>query len=84
MMEYFLSGAICAGFLTAAMFFIRFWRRTRDRLFLFFSVAFALLLAERLVRLALDIQSEWLPSVYGIRLAAYGLILIAIIDKNRR
>jgi len=84
MLEPFLSGAICLALLTIIMFFVRFWRSTFDRLFLFFVVAFALLLAERLVRLAMDLHSESLPIVYGIRLAAYGLILVAIIDKNRR
>ena len=84
MLEPFLSGAICFALLTIIMFFVRFWRSTSDRLFLFFAVAFSLLLAERLVRLAMDLNSESLPVVYGIRLAAYGLILVAIIDKNRR
>jgi hypothetical protein len=84
MLESFLSGAICLALLTIGMFFVRFWRSTRDPLFLFFSVAFQLLLVERLLRLALDLDSEWQPIVYSIRLAAYGLILVAIIDKNRR
>jgi hypothetical protein len=84
MLESFLSGAICLALLTIIMFFVRFWRSTHDRLFLFFSVSFLLLLVERLARLTMDIHSEWLPTVYGIRLAAYGLILLAIIDKNRR
>ena len=84
MMEPFLSGAICLALLTIMLFFVRFWRSTRDRLFLFFTVAFTLLLAERLVRVGMDLRSEFLPVVYGIRLAAYGLILVGIIDKNRR
>ena len=84
MLESFLSGAICLGWFTIGLFFIRFWHSSRDRLFLFFTVAFALLLLERLLRLAMDLHSEWLPTVYGLRLAAYGLILIAIFDKNRR
>jgi len=84
MMEPFLSGAICLALLTIILFFVRFWRSTRDRLFLFFTVAFSLLLAERLVRVGMDLHSEFLPVVYGLRLAAYGLIVVAIIDKNRR
>jgi membrane-associated PAP2 superfamily phosphatase len=84
MLEFFLSGAISAGYLIIALFFVRFWQSTRDRLFLFFSTAFGLLLVERLVRLAMAVESEWLPTVYLFRLAAYGLILVAIIDKNRR
>jgi hypothetical protein len=84
MMEPFLSGAICLALLTIILFFVRFWRSTRDRLFLFFTVAFTLLLTERLVRVGMDLHSEFLPVVYGIRLAAYGLILVGIVDKNRR
>ena len=42
------------------------------------------LLTERLVRVGMDLHSEFLPVVYGIRLAAYGLILVGIVDKNRR
>ncbi|RYD82983.1 MAG: hypothetical protein EOP84_08570 [Verrucomicrobiaceae bacterium] len=84
MLESFLSGAICVGFFTVALFFIKFWRSSGDRLFLLFSIAFGLLLSERIVRLAMDLQSEWSPAVYGIRLVAYGLIIAAIIDKNRR
>ena len=39
----FLSGAITMGFLMAALFFLSFWRSTRDSLFLAFAIAFALL-----------------------------------------
>ncbi len=72
------------GFLVSALFFIRFWKTTRDRLFLFFSMAFGLLLAERVVRATLDLRSEWIPAVYMFRLIAFGLILFAIFNKNRR
>jgi membrane-associated PAP2 superfamily phosphatase len=84
MLESFLSGAISMGFLVSALFFIRFWKTTRDRLFLFFSMAFGLLLAERVVRATLDLRSEWIPAVYMFRLIAFGLILFAIFNKNRR
>jgi hypothetical protein len=39
----FLSGAVALGFFVCGLFFLRFWRRTRDQLFLAFSLAFALL-----------------------------------------
>jgi hypothetical protein len=84
MLEAFLSGAICMGFLVISLFFLRFWRTTRDRLFLFFASAFGLLLCERVVRAALDLRTEWIPAVYLFRLVAFGLILCAVIDKNRR
>jgi hypothetical protein len=84
MLDPFLSGTICMGCFVIALFFLRFWRTTRDRLFLFFAIGFTLLLIERIVRTTLEIQTEWIPAVYLFRLAAYGLILYAIFDKNRR
>lgn len=72
------------GFLAISLFFFRFWKTTRDRLFLFFSMAFILLLVERIVRASFDIQTEWIPAVYLFRLAAYGLLISGVIDKNRR
>jgi len=79
----FVAGLLSAGYAVAALFFARFWRDTRDRLFAYFAVAFALLAAQRtaLVLVADDPgAATWL---YGVRLVAFLLILHAIIDKNR-
>ena len=59
-------------------------KRTRDRLFLFFAAAFVVLTAERMIRVPNGLELEWAPYVYSIRLAAFVLILVAIVDKNRR
>ena len=78
-----LSGVVAAGSLVVALFFLRFWRTTRDRFFLFFALSFTL---EAINRTLLGVQNgsgEDQPAYYLIRLVAYGLILIAIIDKNR-
>ena len=40
---YFLTGAVTFGFFVASLFFLRFWRRTGDTLFMAFALAFALL-----------------------------------------
>jgi hypothetical protein len=80
----FLSGAVTALFLIAALFFLRFWRKMRDGLFLAFAWAFLLLgLGQALLTLAVipDEERSWL---YLVRLAAFALILAAIIRKNRR
>lgn len=45
-MSEFLRGAVAACCLLAGLFFLRFWKLTRDRLFLLFSVAFLDLRAE--------------------------------------
>lgn len=84
MTEYsFLSGMVTAGFLLAGLFFLRFWRRTGDSLFLSFACAFWLLgLGQALLALT-DIPVEERSWLYVIRLAAFSLILLAIYRKNR-
>jgi hypothetical protein len=80
----FLSGAVTAGFLLAALFFLRFWQRTRDGLFLAFACAFFLLgFGQGLLALA-NVPVEERSWLYLVRLAAFALILVAIIRKNRR
>ena len=80
----FLSGAVAFGFLTCGLFFFRFWRRTRDGLFLAFASAFFLLgLGQSLLALA-NVPDEERSWLYLIRLVAFALILVAIIRKNRR
>jgi hypothetical protein len=79
----FVSGLIVAGYAVAGLFFLRFHRRTHDRLFLAFAVAFWILAAQRaaLTHYASDVAAPtWL---YVLRLAAFVLIAAAIVDKNR-
>ena len=83
MINAVLAGGIAVAALAAGLFFLRFWRSTRDRFFIFFAASFAL---EGLARAAgafvqLDDNN---PMFYGIRVIAYGLIIIAIWQKNRR
>jgi hypothetical protein len=83
-MEEFLLGAIAMGSALTALFFLRFWRETRDRLFAIFSIAFVLLGTTR-VGLALSSEPrEGHTYWYWVRLVAFLLILLAIADKNRR
>ena len=82
-MEQMLMGGIAMGWAVAGLFFFRFWRRTRDRFFLFFAASFWI---ESIDRVALGLwadASETSPVFYGIRLVSYGLILLAIWQKNR-
>jgi len=80
----FLSGAITMGFLVAGFFFLRFWKRTRESLFLAFAAAFWLLgLAQALLALT-DIPIEERSWLFLLRLAAFSLILVSIWRKNRR
>jgi membrane-associated PAP2 superfamily phosphatase len=79
----FLSGAVALGFATCALFFLRFWRRTREELFLAFSLAFILLGIGQTILALASIPTEERGSLYLIRLLAFALILVAIYRKNR-
>jgi hypothetical protein len=80
----FLSGAITMGFLVCAAFFMRFWSRTRDPLFLSFAVAFGLLAAGQAALALSGIPQEERSPLFLIRLAAFLLIIFAIWRKNAR
>lgn len=72
-----------AGYLTAGLFFLRFWKSTRDRLFLLFASAFGVLGLQRLIQSLATAPTEDGAYLYVLRLAAFIIIIIAIIDKNR-
>ena len=78
----FLSGAVTLGFFVAAMFFLRFWRRTHDRLFLAFAAAFVLLALNQALAAFLGDGDELTPYTYVLRVLGFVLILLAVIDKN--
>jgi len=83
-LQAFLSGVITCGHLIAALFFGRFWRRTRDPLFLAFGAAFALLGAQQAMLTLSSMPVEERSPLYLIRLAAFVLIILAIVRKNAR
>jgi hypothetical protein len=82
-MREFLLGFLMMGYSTAAAFFLRFYRASRDRLFAWFGVAFLLLALNQVAFIAIGDRDEQVV-VYVIRLVAFVLILWAIVDKNRR
>lgn len=78
-----LQGAVAMASGVAALFFLRFWRQTRDSFFLFFAAAFAIDALARFVLGFAELSEETQPLVYGARLFTFGLIIVAIIRKNR-
>jgi len=79
-----LIGGTAAFYLIIGLFFIRFWRSTNDRFFLFFALCFLLEAANRIMLgLFFDFR-EASPIYYVIRLMSYSFIIIAILDKNKR
>ena len=81
--EQVLMGAIAFGSFLVGLFFFRFWAHTRDRFFLFFSGSFWLEAVNRATLALVPHASEQEPLFYLVRLAAYGLIIAAIWQKNR-
>lgn len=80
----FFSGCIGAGFLVCALFFFRFWRRTRDGLFLAFALAFLLLALQQVLTVFLGLPEEERGWIYVLRMIAFLAIIAAIVSKNYR
>lgn len=78
-----LLGAIAAGCFVAGLGFLRYWRSTRDRFFLFFMLSFWIEAANRVHMAWTASWNETEPVHYLVRLLAYALIVVAIWDKNR-
>jgi hypothetical protein len=83
-MDLFLRGAIAMACWVAGLFFLRFWRETRDRLFLFFLVAFWLFAVHWAALAGIEVTAERRHYVYALRLIVFALIIAGIVDKNRR
>jgi len=79
-----VSGALVAGYGIAGLFFLRFWRESRDRLFALFAAAFWILALQRLALAMTRTILEEQSGLYVLRLIAFVLIIGAIVDKNRR
>jgi len=82
--EHFLLGAVAMAAGIAGLFFLRFWTVSRDRLFLFFSLGFFVLASTWAMVGILHPAEETRHLYYVPRLVAFGLIIVGIVDKNRR
>jgi hypothetical protein len=78
----FITGVLTAGFLVAALFFLKFWKGTGDRLFLAFAAAFALMALAQPLPLLTGASGEGQAIIYLLRLAGFGLIILGILRKN--
>lgn len=81
MIDY-LSGAITMAYLVSGVFFLRFWRKTRDRFFAAFAVAFWLFAFNQILSFAVDTSDERSGYIYIFRVIGFVIILLAIADKN--
>jgi len=80
--EAFLVGVIATASITAGLYFLKFWRDTRDSFFLAFAASFTIEGINRVAILFLRRPNEGSPWIYLVRLLAFLLILIAILRKN--
>jgi hypothetical protein len=79
----FLYGGLMLMCGIVGFIFLRYWYIQRDRFFLWFMAAFWSLGAGWGAHLIYATPSETGPHVYGFRLIAFVLIIVAIVDKNR-
>jgi len=83
-MSLLLSGMLISAYSVIALFFLRFWATSRDRLFLLFAAAFAILVIQRVAIAATRDLMESQAPLYLLRFIAFVVIIFAIVDKNRR
>jgi hypothetical protein len=80
----FTAGMITMGYLAGGLFFLRFWARTRDGLFIAFASAFWLMAANQGILALSGSNREEYSWVYLLRLLAFTLIIAAVVRKNLR
>ena len=83
-MNDLVAGSLVAIYLAIALFFLRFWSAARDRLFGLFALAFVVLAVQRLALSLTNATMEDQTVFYLLRLVAFVIIVVAIVDKNRR
>lgn len=79
----FLNGAVAMACIFAGIAFLAYWRDSRDRLFVFFAVGFWVFAVNLILIAAIDPGAEHRHWIYVLRLLAFALIAVGIIDKNR-
>jgi len=82
LLSNFIGGANAFGFLLIALFFAKFWRKTRDPFFGAFALAFLMMGTGRIVEAITRISHASTPAVYLFRLVAFSMIIFAIVQKN--
>lgn len=81
-MNDFLNGAVAMAAAVVALHYLKAWKQSKDELFRLFSVAFFLIMIERIVFQAAHISNEKISLIYCLRLLAFLAIAIGILQKN--
>lgn len=80
----FTGGALTMGYLVASLFFLKYWRRVGDRLFLTFAAAFALLAVNQAVPTLMHVADDGRAGFFVLRLVAFGLIIWGLLRNHLR
>jgi hypothetical protein len=83
-MNLFFWGVLTGMALVAGLFFFKFWRDSHDRLFIFFGLAFWTLAAHWAALAIVHPPIESRHQLYILRLVAFLVLLVGILDKNAR
>lgn len=78
-----LMGAVAMASFVAMLFFLKFWRHTRNSFFLLFAAAFGIDAVGRVALGIIETSNENDPVAYLSRLVTFVLIVVAIVQKNR-
>jgi hypothetical protein len=78
----FLSGALVLAYAIAGLHFLQLWRRTADRLFLYFAIAFSLFTLNKVAASFAAMRDETSGYEYLLRVLGFVLILVAILENN--
>jgi hypothetical protein len=79
----YMNGVLTTLCVVAGLFFIRLWRQAHDRFYMFFAIAFGVMAAQWAI-VASGTIGEHALWPYATRLVAFLVIIVAIVDKNRR
>lgn len=82
-MASFFDGGAAISCLAAAVFFVRFWRESGDRLFLCLAAAFSCFAINYSVLGLLPLADEWRAYAFALRLVGFVAILIGVTLKDR-
>lgn len=80
----FFSGVMFTTFAASGLFFFRFWKKTLERFFLYFSFACWMISFERIPIMIYSTDLEAHSWIYLFRLTAFLLILMAAYQANKR
>ena len=83
MLTVAVGSATATACAVVGLIFLKHWRQTKDELFASFAAAFWLMAANRVALLVVGEAQEASTAIYLVRFAAFALILVAIVRKNR-